>query len=88
MIENPEKFFQDPKRLPDKTTEKVLGEGVYFSVSGGQYKVVIIGNCPNLKNRDCGIYPNHPSGCKKIEINSISCQQARERDSKINENII
>lgn len=83
MIENPKDFFQNPQRLPNTTRGKALEKGVYFSVSGGQYKVIIIGSCPNLNDGDCKIYPNHPSGCKKIEIDSISCHQARERGNKI-----
>lgn len=84
MRENPKDFFQNPQKLPSPNTENLLETGVYFSVSGGQYKVIIIGSCPNLNDGDCGIYPNHPPGCKETKINSISCHQARERDSKMN----
>ncbi len=86
MIENPKDYFQDPKRAPDKATDEPLEKGVYFSVSGGQYKIIIIGSCPNLNDRNCSIYPNHPPGCKKIAINSMSCHQARKRDRTIDEN--
>jgi Fe-S-cluster containining protein len=82
MIENPKDYFCNPKRLPNIIIEEPLEEGIYFAVSGGQYKIIIIGKCPNLDNESCRIYPNHPPGCKKIRIDSIHCRQARERHKK------
>ncbi len=81
MIDNPNQYFQNVKIMPEKLNEKPLQVGVYFSVSGGQYKVIIIGDCPNLYKNECNIYSNRPPGCKKTNINSTSCREARERDS-------
>lgn len=82
MIDNPSNYFQNPQKMPDKTNGQPLKNCVYFSVSGGQYKVIIIGICPNLSNNECAIYPNHPPGCKKLEIDSRNCHQARTRDQE------
>ena len=80
MIEKPTDYFQNPQKMPDNTNGGTLKEGVYFSVSGGQYKVIIIGKCPNLNKEACNIYSNRPPGCNKLRIGSKNCQQARERD--------
>ncbi len=82
MIENPKDYFLQPQKLPSIIVEESLDEGVYFAISGGQHKVIIVGTCPNLDNEKCKIYPNHPPGCKKIRLNSLQCQAARKRDKQ------
>lgn len=87
MIENPNDYFHELQKMPEQTNGKPLEDGAYFYVSGGQYKVIIIGNCPNLNNNECRTYPNHPPGCKKIRIDSNNCHQARNRDCRASEQV-
>ena len=80
MIDKPTDYFQNSQKMPENSNGQVLKKGVYFSISGGQYKVTIIGDCPNLNEKMCSIYSNRPPGCKKLRIGLKNCLQARERD--------